>query len=367
MKTFRRIFALLIIITLGVPILIVMMCLVGLITGMVSPEFLDKLPTKLADRTPVFFQQVITEINQDDTYQDAGVKAWTKAIGQSATKPAQLVDSIGITTWMKKDVTVALCDMGKMVRGEIPISSVWLDLRPLKAAMQHPAVTQYIKEVFENLPPCSTSATRGKIDTTQVSCHHKCWPACRPSNLEQAALSLHHDLFFREQDMPDTINLMNVNPSTDTVRHHSGDISSLYHGITYSLLLIPFLILLVASFIATLTLHGTLRWLGLSTLIGGICSFALSSLLDWFVKDIPRIFSSHYCHTNYASDDLAVWQINSLDHLRSHLMFLLEPLTNSVDQISGFVAITGIIFFALSYFLTPEAPAPAHAQSNQTQ
>ena len=265
------------------------------------------------------------------------------------------MDSIGLTGWMKNDLTFAMTQSGRIVRGETAMAPVWLDLRPLKAARYHPALTRYLKSILLELPPCSTLQDTNSGVISISGCTHAAWPACCPPDPDSASARLHRDLVGCRDNMPDSVNLFNIQTENFQTQTHPININRLYKGSAYGLLLIPIMILLIGSFIGAWSLYGTMRWLGISLLIGGGCSFLLSNMLDWLIRDLPRKLSSNYCTLNLKTDDLWPWQINSLRYLSEHLQSILDPLSSAANNTIAMVAISGIILFALSYFLAPES------------
>lgn len=84
---------------------------------------------------------------------DSDSRTWLTAMAGVATTPKELLRETGLNDWMEKELSGSLRTVGDILNGKTEARSVWLDLRPLKQALNHPAMELYIAQVLENFLP----------------------------------------------------------------------------------------------------------------------------------------------------------------------------------------------------------------------
>jgi hypothetical protein len=153
MDVVRKSIGVLIIIFIGIPVLFGVIWAVGVTRAVVSPEFLSDLPQEIIQKIPAMIDEVLAEVDREDMVTDPNERAWVKAVATAKTSPRELLGQIGLTDWMQNELSVKFQQMGKMLRGEIPLEPMTLNLRPLKTALRHEAIKVYLVDLLKNLPP----------------------------------------------------------------------------------------------------------------------------------------------------------------------------------------------------------------------
>jgi hypothetical protein len=167
-------------------------------------------------------------------------------------------------------------------------------------------------------------------------------PACRPTDLESAAQAINFVQDHEIEDIPDEVNIFEHAPSFP----RGLDVIQGVLSFTYLLFLIPVFFIVIASLIGGMTKSGFFRWMGISTLIGGILAFALSSLLKhavpWGIGIVPE------AHGITPFEEVMVGKVGDIGIL------VIEQILSGVNSVAGVVCLIGIVLFAFSYLLTGE-------------
>ncbi|MCP4157301.1 MAG: hypothetical protein GY757_56850 [bacterium] len=357
MSIIRKSIAVLIVLFVCIPTLLGIIWSVGITKAVVSPEFLSDLPQEIIEKVPDMIDEVLEEVDREDMAHTANSQAWVKAIVNAETSPKELLGKIGLLDWLENELSDSIDKMGKMLRGEIPLRTIVLNLRPLKEALRHEEIKTYLLNLLKTLPVCD--ADQLEEWTQAAAAGHPSdledLPACRPADLDSAAMAIN---FVREHeidDIPDEVNILQSSLSFPKGINMFKSVVSL----TYFLFLIPALFIVFAALIAGGGTPGFFRWSGATTFIGGILSFALSSLvknaIPWAMGIAPE-----------ASGVTPFEQLMTGKAGTIGMMFV-DQLLSGVSAVAGTVCIVGVVLFALSYILGNNEPEEAPKRKPKTK
>ena len=349
MYTARRLVGALIIILLGVPLLCAIIWAVGFTQAAVSPEMISELPQSIATEVPRLADDSLAAAAAESGIKE-NTRAWLKAVADARISVTDLLMETGVTPWMKTEMTESFREVASMLRGESEPRPVFLNLRPLKLAFQHPAVERSLNQVLDKLPPCDA----GQLETWQRFAANPGGdvdlPACR---LDPAAVSaaMQAARLRMVGDIPDEIKLF----QTDGIRFFSPRFSPFrknIHGavvaVAYFLFVIPGIFILLGALLAAKSKSSFFRWSGISTLIGGLISLGFATLLgraaSWAIG-----FAPYHGHVSGHWSKLSPLFVEHLESLFSVIgKFFFSP----VVAVSEAVCVIGLILVALSFALT---------------
>lgn len=342
MNIFRKSIAVLILIFIAIPTLIGIIWGVGVTRAVVSREFLADLPAEIIEKVPDMIDEVLLEMDREDMVDDPEARAWVKAIANAETSPKELLEKIGVTAWLENELAKSFTEMGQMVRGEIPIKPIILDLRPLKKALQHEAITDYLIDILERLPACDGDQINVWIDATENPREIEDLPACRPTDIKSAAAAIRYMQTLEIDEIPDEVNMVE---DGDISFPEGIDIAKDITKITYLLFLVPGIFFLLAALIGGDGKTGFFKWMGVSTVIGGGITWAMAAMLS---QSIPwsMTFGPHRV-------DLTSLETLMMGKVKTIGVMFTDRLLGGVESVAGVVCVIGIVFFALS-FLLPE-------------
>ena len=356
MNGVRKVIALLIIIFIGVPVLISIIWGVGVTRAVVSPEFLSEMPQDVIARVPALLDETLEAIDREDVIRDEESRQWVHALTQIETSPRELLEKIGIMSWLRNELSRSLEDIGKILRGEIRPRPVILNMRPLKAALTHEGIEQYLMEIMEKLPPCTDDQVAKWVEE---AVHEKPFeydtpPACRPPDTAAAIKVLRQTWIKEVNEIPDEVDMLEMD-DWDFHPHQGIKIAQIAVSLTYFLFFIPAVILLLAAVIATSNGPKILRWIGIPTLIGGILAFGLSKFVgqavQWGIDMGPVSYS--YGDLNHAPFS-EVGEI-FIEKMGSIILVVVDHLFSAVNSVAGVVCIVGIVLIAISYLIARES------------
>lgn len=345
MDALRKSIGVLIIIFIGVPVLLGVIWAVGITKAVVSTDFLSDLPREIITKVPDMIDEVLEEVDREDLVDDPNDRAWVRAVVEAKTSPKELLGKIGLLDWLENELSASLQLMGEMLRGEKPVRQIVLNLRPLKESLRHEAIKDYLIELLKNLPTCN----QDQLEDWQAAALNprdlEDLPACRPAelDLETAAKAIS---FVREreiEDIPDEVILL------EGVRAFPRGVNMLKSVVafTYLLFLVPAFFIILASVIGGTGTGGILRWMGLSTFIGGIIAYAFSSMLKgavpWAIGIAPET------HGISAFEELIIGKAGDIG------MVVMDRVLSGVNSTAGIVCIVGVVLFALSYLLAGDS------------
>lgn len=363
MDVVRKSIGVLIIIFIGIPVLFGVIWAVGVTRAVVSPEFLSDLPQKIIQKVPAMIDEVLIEVDREDMVTDPNERAWVKAVATAKVSPKELLNQIGLMDWMQNELSFKFQQMGKMLRGEIPLKPMTLDLRPLKAALRHEAIKTYLVDLMSNLPPCNDTQKKEWAEAAENPRSLEHLPACRPAemDLETSAMAIS---FVREHEIteiPDEVNLFKSHP-----RFHRGlDFMHSVTAVTYILFLIPAFFILLAALIGGTGKSGILRWMAVPTFIGGVSAYALSSVIKhaipWSMALEPEAQIHLHGHIVTPFEQLVMSKAAGIWDL------VIGQILKGVNSTAGIVCIVAIVLYALSYLISSESHSQQQQQPQQPQ
>jgi hypothetical protein len=340
MKAGRVILGLLIILFIGFPLLLGTIWTVGVTKGVISPSFVSQLPQEIISETPELVDSIFEEALDEDVISDSNTRAWFKAAEETGVKPSDIFREIGLQSWFEDEVLRVLDNVADVLSGKKRARPMTLDLRPLRSALQHPALDRYITDVLNRLPVCDESGEQLWRDALQRDLEDVRLPACRPDvTITSEILDEVRDHFI-EADMEDEVEIFSG------VRAPHFGISKTVQLFSYGLFFLPVLFLLIGSLIAGQSSGSVLRWGGGSLLFGGLISLGLS----YFVQNISALaLRFHpFAYESQWGSDLEMLIYEKIEWIPTSI---LDHVFSPVVQISGIVCVVGLIIFAISFTL----------------
>lgn len=357
MKQARTFFGLLIMIFLAVPILFGIIWAVGFTQAFVAEKTLATLPGEVIAEVPGLLEGMMQAARDERSDMDYDTRAWLNAMSAAGTAPKQLMGETGLDDWLERELTGSLAELGRIMNGRSSARSLWLDMRPLKAALAHPAMTAWLARVLENLPACSEGESEAWARALAREPGFESLPPCRPAAAapgDTAAVAA----AIRERigrDIPDRVNML----ENARFPRRNFNVARTVDSFAYLLFLIPALFIFLGAGIGGRGWPGFFRWSGVATLTGGGLVLALSSLAKGIVPWAMRVgpldarYSPHWMH----------WHEAFAEHAGSLAQVVSRHFISPVVTVAGGVCIVGLLLFAFSFTFTrseaagPQAPA----------
>lgn len=343
MNQTRTILGLLIMIFFAIPALFGIIWAVGLTQAVVSSKMLSELPREVISEIPDLVDGVLLAAKDENIQLDPDTRIWLTAAAGVATTPKELLKESGLNDWLEMELTGTLRTVSDILNGKTEARNVWLNLRPLKQALNHPAVERYISQVLEKLPACSPdqAETWGRIIADQD--HYDDLPPCRPdaSMNINAAASIRNSF---TRDIPDEINFF----KNSHFPYRRINIAKTVMSFTYLLFLIPALFILLGALVAARCKSHFFRWSGAITMIGGGLALALATLvkqiIPWSMRFNHGQYPSHWLHWNDVIGD----QVGGI------ALIFSRHLVSPVITVAGAVCVVGLLLFAFSFTFNKE-------------
>jgi hypothetical protein len=357
MNQTRTILGLLIMIFFAIPALFGIIWAVGLTQAVVSQKMLSEMPREIIAEIPDLVDGVLLAAKDRNIEMDPDTRTWLTAIAGVATTPKELLKETGLNDWLEKELSGSLRTVGDILNGKTEARNVWLDLRPLKQALNHPAVELYLVQILEKLPVCSNEQTSAWERIMQDPGRCQELPPCRP----EAALNINPAAFIQNgfsKDIPDEVNFF----KNSHFPFHRVNIAKTVVSFTYLLFLIPALLILFGALVAARSKSHFFRWSGSVTLIGGGLALGLATLvkqiIPWSARFNPGQYSSHWLH----------WNDVVGNHLQGIVLVFTRHLVAPVITVAGAVCVVGLLLFAFSFTFhsEPETKVQAPQQPQAT-
>jgi hypothetical protein len=346
MNQTKTVLGLLIMIFFAIPTLFGIIWAVGLTQAAVSSKMLSELPREIIAEIPDLVDGVLLAAKDENIQMDPDTRTWLTAVAGVAMTPQELLKETGLNDWLEKELSGSLRTVSDILNGKTEARDVWLNLRPLKQALNHPAVELYITQVLEKLPACSSDQARTWEKIIRDRDHYDTLPPCRP----EAAININAAASIRSsfaRDIPDEINIL----ENTRFPHRRFNIAKTIMSFTYLLFLIPAAFIFLGAIIAARCKSHFFRWSGAVTLIGGGLALGLATLvkqiIPWSTRFKPGQFSSHWLHWN----DLIG------DHLGGIVLVFTRHLVAPVIAVAGAVCVVGLLLFAFSFTFNREPEA----------
>ena len=345
MNPLRKIIGLLIIIFVGIPTLFGIIWAVGITRAAVSPELISDLPQEVIDEIPYFIDDVYQSLQKEGVTDDERAREWIRASQKAGFSPREFIDEIGLTGWLKNELSRSLQEIGEILRGEIPPRPIILDFRPLRQAFKHPAVEKAFFKTIENLPPCEPDQAEIWTQSADDKYFHESLPACRPEDMELARKARQNIQYQIDEDIPDDVNLF----ENAEYFPRGVSISKMLVSLTYLLFFIPVIFIFIGSLIAAQSKSSFFRWAGISTLVAGVPALLLALL----VRNIVPWISNHFPYAYSADIPFDIHEV-VFDNLGGVFGVILDKLFSPVVAVAGIVCVIGVIFFAFSFAFNGE-------------
>jgi hypothetical protein len=346
MNQTRTVLGLLIMIFFAIPVLFGIIWAVGLTQAVVSQKMLSELPREVIAEIPDLVDGILLAAKDENTQMDPVSRTWLTAVAAVATTPKEILKETGLNDWLEKELSESLRTVGDILNGKTEARNVWLNLRPLKQAFNHPAMERYITQIMEKLPVCSSAQAKTWERIIQDQDYYDSPPPCRPeAALNTNAAALIRSSFTR--DIPDEINFFkNAHFPFQRV-----NIAKTVMSFTYLLFLIPALFIFFGALIAARCKSHFFRWSGAVTLIGGGLALGLATMvkqiIPWSARFSPGQYSSHWMH----------WNDVVGDHLGGIVLVFTRHLVAPVIAVAGAVCVVGLLLFAFSFTFHSEPQA----------
>lgn len=353
MKQARTLFGLLIMIFIAVPVLFGIIWAVGFTQAFVSEKTLAQLPGEIIAEVPGLLDGMMQAARDENSDMDYDTRTWLNAMAAAGTTPRQLMRETGLDGWLEKELTGSLAALGRIMNGKSSARSVWLDMRPLKAALAHPAMAAWLTRVLENLPACSAGESEAwsRVLAREDSCDSlpPCRPGAAPGNDATAVAAAIRER--ADRNIPDRVNIM----ENARFPRHNFNVARTIDSFAYLLFLIPALFIILGALIGGRGKTGFFRWSGVATMTGGGLVLALSSLAKGIIPWAMRVgpldyrYSSHWMH----------WHEAFAEHAGGLALVVSRHFMSPVITVAGGVCIVGLLLFAFSFtFTRAEAPKP---------
>ncbi len=356
MNQTRAIIGLLIMIFFAIPALFGIIWAVGLTQAVVSEKMLSELPQEVIAEIPNLVDGVLLAAKDENIEMHPDGRAWLQAAAGVAQSPKDLLKETGLNDWLEKELSDSLRAVGDILNGRTEARNVQLDLRPLKQALNHPAMERYLMQVVENLPVCTAAQLEIWEQKIKDPENYDALPPCRPETSVSidAAASIRNNII---RDIPDQVNFF----KNSGLPYRRVNIAKTVMSFTYLLFLIPAFLIIMGALVAARSKSHFFRWSGATTLIGGGLALGLATLVKqivpWSTGFHPGRYSSHWLHWNNVIGD----------HMEGIALIFTRHLVAPVIAVAGVVCVVGLLLFAFSFTFSREhetnVPVP-HAKNH---
>ena len=283
MRVLGKVMGILLLVLFGMPLLLAVSWATGMTQAVLSEGFFVDVSERFIQKTPALIETTFEAMKQPGAVHDAEDQRWVDAIVRTEPPLPRLLETTGLFQWMQGEVARTVAAVGEVLHGDRAPEDVVIDMRPLKQALLHPALLDYLQNVLAKLPPCDAAqaqrwrdeALSGRLD------HDKDLPPCHPglevTDRVAALVALHTD------KIPDDLHVFadpEEMPSFDTIRS--------VHSFVWLLFLVPLLFIALGAHLAGRDGKGFLRWSGAAVLLTGLFSLLVAGAASgWFLPYIP--------------------------------------------------------------------------------
>jgi len=225
---------------------------------------------------------------------------------------------------------------------------ITLDMRPLKEALKHKAIDQYIMNLLKKFPPCDLDQVEDWQGSGWDDELFDSLPACQPDPfiVSEALQEWREDI---DYDIPDEVDIF------EGARYLPRGLTTARTvvSLTYLLFLIPAAFIAIGALIGASSKQGFLQWIGVTTIIGGIIPLGMAI----FAKKIVPL-SMHWIPYDYSQEVSIQFQDMVLDKVGGLMSVAFDQLFSPVIAVAGTVCIVGIILYALSFAVSQDSAEP---------
>lgn len=315
-----------------------------------KPSFFATVPQNVIKELPIVVDKAFIAAKQPGAIKDENARKWVEAAAQVKMTPDQVLQKMGLYSWLKNELSTVLDKVGKVLRGDGKTQDIVLNNRPLKKALTSAVFKGYIVDVLGKLKPCTPAQmsvwTRNVVEPSNLE--HDKLPACNPGSTATQIVTAKLKLV-AEKEIKDEVVVLRAR-----------DVPSAFVGMrmasvgVWFLFLIPLILLALVSAIGGTSRSGRLRWFGWTTLIGGLIPLTIS----WFVKDIGlRLMMMDPMQVNLAEYS-KFWTSKANQVLVEKLAVIADqtasPIFQSVFTVAASVTIVGLLFVVLSFVASDE-------------
>ena len=340
MKVARMIIGLFIIIFLGLPSLFGVVWAVGLIRASVNPEFISDLPREIIKEVPKITDDIFRAAQDKDVIGDENTRAWFQAAAKTGISPRDLMDKIGLMSWLENELSKSLTEIGQILRGERRPRPIWIDLQPLKNAFLNPEFDNFLRATLQNLPPCDQQGDQRWQKYASRTYDRHGWPACRPS-LIGAEDVIRAERMEAVNDIPNEIDVFE---DVRALRFFPFGFTRTIHLLSYLLFLIPAAFIFLGALIAASSPSSFFKWSGVSVFLGSLPVLLIAlfakNLSLWAIR-----FGSFSWHDRW-STELSDLVMDKLGWIPSRI---IDVLLSPVIAVAAVVCVIGIVLFAVSF------------------
>jgi hypothetical protein len=346
MKQTRTVFGLLIMILFAVPILFGVIWAVGFTQAAVSQKTLSQLPGEIIAEIPELLDGMMLAARDENSDMDYETRTWLNAMAGAGTAPRDIMKQTGLSDWLQKELSASLAAIGDILNGRSDAHDVWLDMRPLKSALAHPAMKNWLAQVLERLPDCTPGESAVWEQALRGDGPGDSLPACRPAFTGVIAATATADTVrqYLDRDIPDRVNLME-NANFPRGRFN---LARTVTSFTYLLFLIPAVFILLGALVGGGSKSLFFRWSGAAIMAGGGLVLALSSLVKGVIPWALRVGPA------YSSPHWHPWQEIFADHAGGLALVVSRHFMSPVITVAGAVCVVGLLLFAFSFTFTRE-------------
>jgi hypothetical protein len=348
MDSIRRLIGLFILLGLGVTTLVGMTWAVGVTRAVFDERFLADIPKAIIEEAPGIADELYEAGLQPGAIEDANNAAWFAAAGKVGVKPSELLEKIGLSSWLESEVVGVINDVGRFLGGELDPKEIKLDFRPLKAALSSTEAREYFIALLNKLPPCSEAQKAIWMSIEGPRDGLEQLPACNPDlNLSSFAVDM---VVANVVNLPDEKQLFE-----DHVELPWGiDASRIINTVMWALFLIPLAFITVGANLMSFTRRGFLVASGFGVVLGGGVPLVTASLVGKSLVEILQADPGQWRHYS----DSAFWNNHASDILAKKIGDLLslvfELLFEPVEFIGLIVCMVGLVLIAVSFFASSE-------------
>jgi hypothetical protein len=337
----RKLVGLFILLFVALPTLFSMIWASGSVQGMLSENMLVDAPKEVVRKIPSFIDESFTKAQKPGMIRDENTRKWVEAAGKVETTPNQLIEQLGLYSWMEEEVLNSFEEFNKMLRGENKTRDISINLVPLKEAFASEQFSGYLRDVTGNLPPCSEiqqQIWRQELNSNKIDY----LPACNPgrASVDQVI----------EKINAGNLNIPDRAPLNRGASEFPGFFNSIEAGnfITQILFIIPIILIALGVVIYSPITKSRLQLAGIITAVSGISAYITASI----AKNVTsKSITSSPDWVEFSKNSTFSPEFNKF--LFERVNDLARPITDQIFDpvitISSVVIILGVVIFGLSY------------------
>jgi len=345
MNTIAKVFGILILIFIGIPLLVAMIWAAGMTRAATSEQFYSDLSRKVVKQLPDLVEKSFKAAQQPQSGGDPATRAWVNAIAKAQTSLPELLDKTGLRMWLEKEVAGTIEQVGQAMRGKVSPTSVSMDMRPLKNALVGPEFLDYLKQLLANLPPCDDQGIQAWKQRAASSRHGDPYPPCNPGTeaLDQARTLI----AARVAEIPDQQPMFHEGESLPAF-----DVTRTVNSFLWLFFLVPILFVAIGAVLAGGAGRGFVSWSGGSILIAGTISLLLAGLAGGLFVGLLQMDPGAF---HVSGSDAWLWDSAAGRELAAQVSGMmgdfLEDLFSPVITFSWIVAGAGLVLVILSMLM----------------